>query len=245
MNEPSPLAMIPAGRLERWALLRAVVAQWYRPLQDSDGVAPDDLDATERRLGISLPKALREWYGLAGAREDVWARQDHFLPPKKFDIDGDYFVFMNENQHVVQWGILAEDLALDDPPVYISPYPDHGPWKKECDSVSEFALLWFAYNLKFANEIKWQANGSVTRAVELERVASRYPQLPLQSWHWPALTHLYGLRDVVIEFNINPDLEYDWIWVTARTAAAARALKDTLDPKNVDWVAWTEEWPQD
>src|SRR5262249_47643630 len=79
---------IPAGRAERWALLKSLVAEWFRPLSEKDRLTKEELRAADeqfRRLletqGVMptarrrtrLPLALREWYELAGRAKDVWS----------------------------------------------------------------------------------------------------------------------------------------------------------------------------
>ena len=62
---------LPRLREERWALLDRILADWFAP---PDGVPPlsaSDLDLAERRLALSLPLALRDWYLRYGRRQDV------------------------------------------------------------------------------------------------------------------------------------------------------------------------------
>lgn len=79
-----------AEREDRWSLLTDFVAEWHRPLQEGDGYAPKELDAAEQRLGSKLPLALREWYQLAGKREDLFAIDPYgFTLPHELSIEKD------------------------------------------------------------------------------------------------------------------------------------------------------------
>jgi hypothetical protein len=219
MSVTSLLAEIPNDRSDRWSLLRDVIAQWYAPLQACDGVVPDE--------GMVLPTALREWYVLAGARKDIWSRQDHFLRPNETHRNAEFHVFMVENQSVVEWGIRSVDMTANDPPVFVSSVDDPKVWLKENDTVSEFALEMFAYCLKWSDKCRWWANALVGPNV-LDLVASRYPRFPFPEWHWPAPTRFYGLRDIIVEVEAERGHGGGWLYVVTRTAAAAESFKTSL-----------------
>ena len=89
---------------------------------------------------MTLPKAFREWYGLAGLRTDIWSQQDRPLHPSEFRLVGNYVSFMVENQHVVEWAIGVDDCGLDDPPVYVSSADTPNLWHRANNTVSEVAL---------------------------------------------------------------------------------------------------------
>ncbi|MCI0642045.1 MAG: hypothetical protein L0Y70_23455, partial [Gemmataceae bacterium] len=83
MSQPSPLFSLPETRQERWLLLSQLIAEWYRPLTRGDGYSDDELQQCRTRLGTPVPTAMREWYGLAGRRDDVWNQQDTLLSPAR------------------------------------------------------------------------------------------------------------------------------------------------------------------
>ena len=242
MNVPSPLAEIPPDRSRRWALLRQVATQWYPPIEANDGVPIDELDSAELRLGVSLPAALREWYALSGRRKDIWSRQDHFLSPAEFQAKDDHFVFLIENQAVVEWGIRLEDLRLDDPAVYVTSVDNPNTWFKENDSFSDFTLQMFACCLKWSGKCRWWADAYVTLAV-LDCVAAHYPRLAFTEWHWPAPTRFYGFRDIIAEVDAEPDDDHAWLYIVTRTAAAADSLKGVIGPLSIEWNSCSEDWP--
>ncbi len=116
-----------ANRQDRWSLLKDFVAEWHTPLQEGDGYAAEELDAAEQRLGLKLPLALREWYQLAGRREEIVATQNFLVLPEELEIkdENGLLVFHCENQQVVEWGIQPSNLSLDDPPVWLDNWGLH------------------------------------------------------------------------------------------------------------------------
>src|SRR5579872_2635563 len=70
-------------RVARWRRLASFVAEWHdRPLTERDGCSPGEIDASEKRVGVALPRCLREWYRLVGRRGDV---MDGYTSPVRPD----------------------------------------------------------------------------------------------------------------------------------------------------------------
>ncbi len=91
---------IPARREARWRLMGSLIRTWMRPLTEADAITPEELDQAEARLGTRLPKALREWYALAGNAKDIWCWQDHLCSAKALHIRDEVLVFCFENQTI-------------------------------------------------------------------------------------------------------------------------------------------------
>lgn len=89
------------------------------PLGQDDGCGEAELAAAEDRLGLRLPAALREAYGLFGRRADLTSNQDELLSPDELDVDeaGEVLVFRVENQACASWGVPLADVDAADPPV--------------------------------------------------------------------------------------------------------------------------------
>ena len=238
MNELSPLATIPDDRSVRWMLLQDLINQWYPALKASDGVSADDLDDAEMRLGVTMPRAFCEWYGIAGLRTDIWSQQDRLLLPSEFKLVGNYMSFMVENQHVVEWAICIDDGGLDDPPVYVSSADTPNLWHRATNTVSEFALQLLVSCLKWSDTCRWWANGYAP-VNTLDQLASHYPRLPLAEWHWPLPTRFYGLRDIIAEVQLEE--EGVWLYVVAHTAEAAKTCKQLLG-LNIAWHSQSDDW---
>jgi hypothetical protein len=47
-------------------MLIRLISDWWGPLQPGDGCSAEELDAAEERLGVKLPAAVRELYGICG-----------------------------------------------------------------------------------------------------------------------------------------------------------------------------------
>jgi hypothetical protein len=96
---------------------KGLVAQLYGPLSPADGFSDDEVGRAERRLGIRLPRLLREFYLLAGRRADLNQAHDELVHPDDLQIEDETLVFYVENQAVSIWGVQAQALGADDPPV--------------------------------------------------------------------------------------------------------------------------------
>jgi hypothetical protein len=112
-----PAAM--AGREGAWRFIRGFAAAWGSPPAVGDGWSEPELDATEARLGVRLPVALREAYGLFGRRTDLVGVQDVLLGPDELHIVDKALVFRVESQGAARWGIPLAELERPDPPVMI------------------------------------------------------------------------------------------------------------------------------
>jgi hypothetical protein len=145
---------LPVERAARWDLMRSILSQWMRPLAEADALGPEQFERAEERLGCRLPEALREWYQLAGAARDIWCSQDQLLSPERLALWDDILVFCVENQTIWAMGMQVGDLDQPDPPV-VGWMNTHGPEMGEFgplnDSLSECALQYLAWAMKWAN----------------------------------------------------------------------------------------------
>jgi uncharacterized protein (TIGR02996 family) len=112
-----------------------------RPLRPRDGVPEGRVARGERRLGIRLPRALRNYYLVAGRLDqfnvDV---HDHLMPPESWELDSGIVEFLDENQGVARWGVKADDPVGDDPPVFHTYYGEPMDWNKIHPRCSEFLV---------------------------------------------------------------------------------------------------------
>jgi hypothetical protein len=102
-----------------WRFIRRFAERWLTPLTEDVGWAEADLQAAEQRLGVRLPPAICEAYGLFGRRRDLTSVQDRLLGPEELEVDatGDVLVYRVENQAVAVWGVPLAALEQPDPPV--------------------------------------------------------------------------------------------------------------------------------
>lgn len=222
---------LPEQRHERWRLVEEFIDIWYGPLQPEDGCSEGDLLEAEERLGLKLPAALREWHVLAGQRYDVWERQDRFVQPRYWEVIHDtalhrpVLFIRYENQWVERWGILVDDLALEDPPVFRL----HNPMQVS-PTVSAFALFVMAYEVKFSHVLN--ANAAIDRPLaDFPAIQRLLTPADLPSNYWdacdPVLFH--EGKDIFLAYHPQPE----WVWVVARTEEAYQqldqGLRDQLD----------------
>jgi hypothetical protein len=122
-----------------WQNYEADIARLFGPLSPDDGIADDELTMAEQRLGLRLPRLLREFYLRAGGREDLNKSHERLLEPNDLLIQDDVLVFYEENQAVVLWGIAVSDIAESDPLVREAANSDSDPlqWSEFC-SLSKF-----------------------------------------------------------------------------------------------------------
>ena len=84
------------------------------------GFSETEILELEKKEGLTLPKILREYYLTLGKNKEINFSFNRLLKPKNqagFSNDK-HFVFYEENQSVVFWGIKEQDLQLENPCVY-------------------------------------------------------------------------------------------------------------------------------
>lgn len=91
-------------RNEAWRFLTRFAAEWRAPVGVGNGYDPAVLDDTEARLGVRLPAALREIYGLLGRRDDLLRNQNPLLRPEQLYLSKGAMVYQTENQGAAEWG---------------------------------------------------------------------------------------------------------------------------------------------
>jgi len=227
-----------AAREDRWSLLTAFVADWRTPLQEGDGYSPEELDTAERRLGLKLLLALREWYRLMGRRTDIVAMQNFLAAPEELEImdENGLLVFYCETQQVVEWGIQESALALADPPVWLDNSGLHSTRQEpvqENNTLSEFALQMVVLETRFnpVNKV-FQALDRVAPQT-FEKVERAFVPLGFPDWHWPSYpARFYGADDLLIQAFGGED---PWLQITARSLEAFEEAKTVLG------VAWEYE----
>lgn len=211
---------LPDRRVERWRLVEEFIDVWYAPLKAGDGASEEELAAAEQRLGFPLPAALREWYGLAGNRGDVWSMQDHLVRPSALRMDSrrDALVFYNENQSCACWGIREEHLRRADPPIFR--FNLTGPVSPD---TTTFAIQVLLYEAKWSNNLLAWGQFDAGAAVFSE-ARNKFTRCGLPGEYWVAgPIHVYEGKDVLIETNAE-----EWVWVTARTETAYARLSEEV-----------------
>lgn len=122
-----------------------------RDPKKADGLPDSALTKCERRLGVKLPAAMRDYYRLAGKLEQINKAHNFLFTPDELRIDDGRLWFMEENQAVVHWGIPLKNLSEDDPRVYQRANVDGAKWYSEKMTFSAFLISVFDWQAGFAD----------------------------------------------------------------------------------------------
>ena len=107
---------------------------------DRHGYSEPEVAEAEARLGVGLPPPLRSMYRYAG-RHLLWRRSQHpLVEPSALEISDGALVFLEEEQAVVEYLLLSEDLGEEDPPVFQRPPDEPGERYREDRPLSQFLL---------------------------------------------------------------------------------------------------------
>jgi hypothetical protein len=109
-----------------------------RPLTPRDGWPSAQVIASERRLKLRLPAALKSYYECAG-KLPIHTEHHQLYPPKGLRIESGNLVFMEENQAAVFWGLDLNNLKNPDPTV--------------CQASHESEIVWYSEDLCFSDFI--------------------------------------------------------------------------------------------
>ena len=132
----------------------------------------EEINRTEIRLKTDLPKVLRRYYHECGDLEinscfssilnldeigfsHTWEREaleddevSNDEIEKVLEQTDNFLIFWTENQGVWNAGIKKEDLALENPPVYMTTNDDLYSWEKITDNIDTFIILQILDNLE-------------------------------------------------------------------------------------------------
>ncbi|MDR7384418.1 SMI1/KNR4 family protein [Promicromonospora iranensis] len=231
------LVAAASDRSSAWRFVERFAEYWLgKPLDAASGVPAEQIDACEADLGIRLPPALREFYGLFGRRRDLFSIQDTLLSvvQRGMYIDEGALIVRHENQVVCRWGILLEHLDQADPPVVVL-----------VDRADERQERWVPWTETFsAAVVQWLVYESCMRSgtgdlatefdspADLVEVAARARPLavaPFAVGHWSVQTEArWSLVDDVILLADDTT-----ILMSARSSQAADAFRDRYP---ADWL---------
>ena len=132
----------------------------------------EEINKTEIRLKTDLPKVLRRYYHECGDLDinscfssilnldeigfsHIWEREaleddevSNDEIEKALKQTDNFLIFWTENQGVWNAGIKKEDLALENPPVYMTTNDDLYSWEKVTDDIDTFIILQVLDNLQ-------------------------------------------------------------------------------------------------
>lgn len=104
-------------------LLQDLISTTFGAWTPNDGCPGDEITAAEDRLGISLPDALRDYYGAAGRHPELMGMGGHehtfqLSTPGHLGLEDGQLVFLGENQWPAQWSVRPDDVDWPDPRVH-------------------------------------------------------------------------------------------------------------------------------
>ena len=138
---------MPEAKLHSFSVLfREIFERFGYPFTSRHAVPEATLSEAERRLGIRIPRVLRDYYQIAGRERRFGASLNRILAPREWMIDKDYLIFMDENQAVVRWGASLRSRNIEDPPVRQGVNGDTISWYPEHRQCSKFLAVMLHYN---------------------------------------------------------------------------------------------------
>jgi hypothetical protein len=124
---------------------RAIFDRFGYPLKNGAKVPAEELSATEKRLGVPIPRAVRDYYLVAGRERRFNTCHNRLLPPKGWSIDKKNLIFMEENQTVVWWAVSTRNPRSNDPAVFQGVNDEPITWVREHRRFSVFLALMLHY----------------------------------------------------------------------------------------------------
>lgn len=165
--------------------LTTMIKQLYA-VDTLEGYTDEDISYL-KTMYASLPTVLEEFYRTAGKTpaihlvQDIWMKPEHYRDRAWLKEDDSHFILLNENQGVCRAGIRKEDMALPDPPVYVT--MDDEDWELCASTTSEFLAATLTYESVFAFEY-WSEEFFWLSEEELELIQSRLTRLPFAMQNW-------------------------------------------------------------
>jgi uncharacterized protein (TIGR02996 family) len=154
---------------------RTAFAALARPLTPSNGVPEKRVAQAEHRLGVRLPRALRDYYLLAGRCDRLNQANDRLLPPEDWELASGKIAFLVENQGVALAGVRADDPAGDDPPVFWGylDEDDRPDWHRHQGRCSDFLVI-NLYQQAVLGGMKYRGQANID-AEDLAQIQTTWP----------------------------------------------------------------------
>jgi hypothetical protein len=201
---------------------RILISRWKRPLVEGDGLAEEAIAAGEARLGVRLPAVLREWYRIAGERDDLTVTQVALWLPGELELKDVGLVCFAEAKGPNRWIIRRTDLEQEDPPVYRADSTAKTP---ESPTLTEFLLLMLAQDIILSHE--WSGFGSFWEPAENVLKELAVSRMGASEWRWPQYpTQFYEGSNLLVMTNGD-----EWFWFAATDREDHMVLLNRLEDK--------------
>lgn len=230
------VAHTSGDRSQAWRFVARFAEHWLAaPLDATSGSTADQIRTHEAELGVRLPSALREFYGLAGRRRDLFSNQDTLLSldQRQMYVDEGALIVRHENQGACRWGILLDHLGQDDPPVHVVADLDDTSqqrWEPWTDTFSAAVIQWLVYE-------SCMRPGTGDLATELDdpqglaEITSRGEALKVAPFPSGHLSTETGARWRVVD-GVVTLADKSTVLISARTSQAASAFRERYP---ADW----------
>lgn len=202
-----------------WDDYAARVAELYAPLTPDDGLPEYKLVAAESALGFRLPRVLREFYLVAGARTDLTRGAMHPVAPENLCVADHALLISAWDLGFPYYGILEGEMGHEDPSVVVS---DGDPRPFDWASDHERLSTWFV------SMLYWVAvNGGLPYSgvapvdeTEIPAVHEHWPKVDLLGSFWEHRIVFHRAGQVVCIDGRPPDLTLHAAGRTAEDFAA-------------------------
>ncbi len=148
-------------------LYRRTFATLGTRLRKQDGLPSGRVSAAEKKLGLRLPTALRDYYLVAGRERALNHAHNRLCALGDLETHAGKLVFMEENQCAVVWGVAACSKPGDDPAVYQGPIVDGEPsgWFVEQRKLSAFMVFMLHMQAAFGGGLPCTASGPAQKSL--------------------------------------------------------------------------------
>jgi len=148
-------------------LYRRTFATLGTKLTARDSTPPEKIAATEKKLGLRLPRALRDFYLVAGRERFLNQAHNHLCTPSDWETHAGKVIFLAENQCAVVWAVTASSKPADDPAVYQGPMSDGEPsgWFLEQRRCSAFMVFMVHLQASFGGGMACTASAPASKTL--------------------------------------------------------------------------------
>ena len=142
------------------ALYCAVFQRLGLPLKARDQIPARQLTAAEKKHGIKVPRALRDYYLVAGRERVLNHVFNRLVAPDEWEVHRRKLVFMVENQEVVVWGVSLSGRSTEDPAVFQAATVSDGlaDWYQEQRRCSVFLTVMLHWQASFGGGLACTAS---------------------------------------------------------------------------------------
>jgi hypothetical protein len=145
------------------------------PLRPTHASSERQIARAERKLGIQLPQALRDFYLVAGREKKLKGAFQGIRDLDELEVERGKLLFVDENQGAVVWSLDIKTPS-DDPAVFQGPLIDGAVnrWYPESDRCSTFLIFMLHLQAAYGGAMPYTASTDI---------ASNFRQL-LKQWEF-------------------------------------------------------------